>query len=140
MKGYGFAVLAGMCWGLAAVLARQAIAGSGYGTIPSLISSTAAIPAFLLLLLLIRAPIGKRIGRPGLMAITIAGLTIGIGNICYFFALTIAPVSLVVPLIGATPLFTILLAPLFGMGERASPWLLVGALLIVVGGALVATA
>lgn len=140
MSGYLLAVFAGMCWGLAAAVARLAIAGTNYGTLPSLISSTAAIPAFYLLLLLTRAPVRRRISRPGLIAILLAGITIGVGNIFYFFALTLAPVSVVVPLVGATPLFTILLARFFEPAERISGWLVFGALLIVAGGALVATA
>jgi drug/metabolite transporter (DMT)-like permease len=90
-----------------------------------------SLTLFLLLLLRYRGGIGaafRAIGRPGLWA----ALVLGLGSICYVFAILLTTVANAVFIIGAAPLATALVAWLV-LGERTSRFGIVAMLLSLVG-------
>ncbi len=90
-----------------------------------------SITLFLLLLVRYRAGIGaafRAIGMPGLLA----GTVLGLGSICYVFALLLTTVANAVFIIGAAPLATAFVGWLV-LGERTSRFG-VGAMLVSLGG------
>jgi len=90
-----------------------------------------SLTLFLLLLLRYRGGIGaafRAIGRPGLWA----ALVLGLGSICYVFAILLTTVANAVFIIGAAPLATACVAWLV-LGERTSRFGIVAMLLSLVG-------
>lgn len=90
-----------------------------------------SLTLFLLLLLRYRAGIGsafRAIGRPGLWA----SLVLGMGSICYVFAILLTTVANAVFIIGAAPLATAFVAWLV-LGERTSRFGVVAMLLSLAG-------
>ena len=92
---------------------------------------TFSLTLFLLLLLRYRAGIGaafRAIGKPGLWA----GLVLGLGSICYIFAILLTTVANAVFIIGAAPLATAFVAWLV-LGERTSRFGVIAMLVSLAG-------
>jgi len=90
-----------------------------------------SLTLFLLLLFRYRAGIGaafKAIGKPGLWA----ALVLGLGSICYIFAILLTTVANAVFIIGAAPLATAFVAWLV-LGERTSRFGVIAMLVSLVG-------
>jgi len=92
---------------------------------------TFSLTLFLLLLIRYRAGIGRafrEIGKPGLWA----ALVLGLGSICYIFAILLTTVANAVFIIGAAPLATAFAAWLI-LGERTSRFGVIAMLVSLAG-------
>ena len=92
---------------------------------------TFSLTLFLLLLIRYRSGIGRafrEIGRPGLWA----ALVLGLGSICYIFAILLTTVANAVFIIGAAPLATAFAAWLI-LGERTSRFGVIAMLVSLAG-------
>ncbi|MDH3387449.1 MAG: DMT family transporter [Gammaproteobacteria bacterium] len=117
--GYGITlvIIGGFFLSTSGILLRNIEAASGW-QILFYRGFTFSLTLFLLLLLRYRSNIGsafRAIGRPGLWA----ALVLGLGSICYIFAILWTTVANAVFIIGAAPLATAFVAWLV-LGERTS--------------------
>ncbi len=137
MIGYAFGLGAAVCWGAIAVLIKHA----------SQYSSPFVVLSFALLSGLIVLSIGTGKGfeirlktnRKAIILLLAAGLLNGIGLVSFYSAVPMAPVVVISPLVATSPLFTILCVRLFLRRlERLTLHVLIGSLLVVTGGVLVA--
>jgi len=130
--GYGvtLVVIGGVFLSTSGILLRNLEAASGW-QILFYRGLAFSLTLFLLLLLRYRGGIGaafRAIGRPGLWA----SLVLGLGSICYVFAILLTTVANAVFIIGAAPLATACVAWLV-LGERTSRFGLLAMLLSLVG-------
>jgi drug/metabolite transporter, DME family len=136
--GYGFALVAGMSYGLNNVLIRQGLRGFPH---PLTGASIALASATLLLLLLSWSKLrdnARDRGR-GLITLIVAGLASGIGVACSYLALSVAPVSVVSPLLATFPLWTLLGVRFFLARKEKVTWqMMAGAATVVIGVSVIA--
>jgi len=139
-EGYAFGLLAAVGYGLGPVCIREGLAGNDLGILGALISYVAAAAVLI-------ASLARRGGRDGLRAMDrgalgwflLAGLAVFFAQMCYYLALGLAPVVLVVPLLQSYAIFTLLLSRLVNprvesFGRRVAA----GILLVVLGSASLA--
>lgn len=136
--GYGFGLATGLCWGASAVVIRYA----------SQFASPFVVLAFSLLFgtVVLSAATGKnfeigvRTNKKAIYLLLLAGVLNGVAGVSYYSALAVAPVVVVSPISASTPLIVTLCVHLFLQRlERVTRQVVIGCLLIVIGGALVAT-
>lgn len=130
--GYGvtLVILGGFFLSTSGILLRNIETASGW-QILFYRGLTFSLTLFLLLLLRYRTGIGtafRAIGKPGLWA----ALVLGLGSICYIFAILLTTVANAVFIIGAAPLATAFVAWLV-LGERTSRFGVTAMLLSLVG-------
>jgi len=130
--GYGvtLVIIGGVFLSTSGILLRNLEAASGW-QILFYRGLAFSLTLFLLLLLRYRGGIGaafRAIGRPGLWA----SLVLGLGSICYVFAILLTTVANAVFIIGAAPLATACVAWLV-LGERTSRFGFVAMLLSLAG-------
>ncbi len=130
--GYGVALVitGGIFLSTSGILLRNIEAASGW-QILFYRGLAFSVTLFLLLLLRYRGRIGSAfhaIGRPGLWA----GLVLGLGSICYVFAILLTTVANAVFIIGAAPLATAFVAWLV-LGERTSRFGIIAMLVSLCG-------
>jgi len=130
--GYGVSlvVIGGVFLSTSGILLRNLEAANGW-QILFYRGLAFSLTLFLLLLLRYRGTIGaafRAIGRPGLWA----ALVLGLGSICYVFAILLTTVANAVFIIGAAPLATALVAWLV-LGETTSRFGIVAMLLALAG-------
>lgn len=138
--GYVFSIMAAVAYGAVAVVAKfgiKELATPLVGATISYISGTIMLCAVSRKEL---APILKGRSR-AVRLLYLAGLLAGLAQIAMYLALSKAEVVLVSPLVGTYPLVTIAVSGLLIQRlERISLSLVLGAVLIVVGGAVVVLA
>jgi drug/metabolite transporter (DMT)-like permease len=130
--GYGvtLVIIGGFFLSTSGILLRNIETASGW-QILFYRGLTFSLTLFLLLLLRYRTDIGvafKAIGKPGLWA----ALVLGLGSICYIFAILLTTVANAVFIIGAAPLATAFVAWLV-LGERTSRFGVIAMLVSLVG-------
>lgn len=130
--GYGvtLVIIGGFFLSTSGILLRNIETASGW-QILFYRGLTFSLTLFLLLLLRYRTGIGtafRAIGKPGLWA----ALVLGLGSICYIFAILLTTVANAVFIIGAAPLATAFVAWLV-LGERTSRFGVTAMLLSLVG-------
>jgi drug/metabolite transporter (DMT)-like permease len=130
--GYGvtLVIIGGVFLSTSGILLRNLEAASGW-QILFYRGLAFSLTLFLLLLLRYRGGIGaafRAIGRPGLWV----ALVLGLGSICYVYAILLTTVANAVFIIGAAPLATALVAWLV-LGERTSRFGIVAMLLSLAG-------
>lgn len=130
--GYGvtLVIIGGIFLSTSGILLRNLEAASGW-QILFYRGFTFSLTLLLLLLLRYRSGIGaafRAIGRPGLWA----ALVLGLGSICYVFAILLTTVANAVFIIGAAPLATAFVAWLV-LGERTSGFGIVAMLVSLCG-------
>ena len=130
--GYGVAlvIIGGVFLSTSGILLRNIEAASGW-QILFYRGLAFSVTLFLLLLLRYRGGIGeafRAIGRPGLWA----ALVLGLGSICYVFAILLTTVANAVFIIGAAPLATAFVAWLV-LGERTSRFGIVAMIVTLCG-------
>jgi uncharacterized membrane protein len=136
--GRSSAIGASITYALASVLAKRGLTGLApplVGAAVSLLSGTVVTG--------LCAGGGPwrnlRENRESVMFFLMSGAAAGIGILSAFFALSLAPVVIVSPLVNTSPLFSLLLSHLFLGGlERITLRLLLGAILVILGTALIA--
>jgi len=128
--GVTLVVVGGVFLSTSGILLRNLESASGW-QILFYRGLTFSLTLFLLLLLRYRAGIGdafRAIGKPGLWAAAVLGL----GSICYIFAILWTTVANAVFIIGAAPLATAAVAWLV-LGEKTSPFGLLAMLVSLAG-------
>ena len=130
--GYGvmLVIIGGFFLSTSGILLRNIETASGW-QILFYRGFTFSLTLFLLLLIRYRTDIGtafRAIGRPGLWA----ALVLGLGSICYIYAILLTTVANAVFIIGAAPLATAFVAWLV-LGEKTSGFGIV-AMLVSLGG------
>ena len=130
--GYGvtLVIIGGFFLSTSGILLRNIETASGW-QILFYRGLTFSLTLFLLLLLRYRTGIGsafRAIGKPGLWA----ALVLGLGSICYIFAILLTTVANAVFIIGAAPLATAFVAWLV-LGERTSRFGVIAMLVSLAG-------
>ena len=128
-----------MAYGSAQIVTKALV--SGDGDTPPQVGSVIAFVAGATVLFFAALPsLGKDLRAPkrNLLWVAIAGLLASNGVFLSFFALARAPVTVIVPIIGISPLLTLgLAAVFFRQSERITKRIVAGALLVVSGVLLV---
>lgn len=130
--GYGvtLVIIGGFFLSTSGILIRNIESASGW-QILFYRGLTFSLTLFLLLLLRYRTGIGtafREIGKPGLWA----ALVLGLGSICYIFAILLTTVANAVFIIGAAPLATAFVAWLV-LGEKTSRFGIIAMLVSLTG-------
>lgn len=145
--GYLFGVLTAACWATSPILIREGLKGlkSPIWGVTVGMSAAAVVTA---VWLVIRRPPGTKLWRSGtgwaalrgpMWFMLLAGALSGLGAVGRTISIKLAPVVVAIPLVQTTSFFTPVFAPLL-LGkhvEHVPPRLLLGALLVVGGSALV---
>jgi drug/metabolite transporter (DMT)-like permease len=147
--GYLYGILTAACWATSPVFIRKGLVGLPAPLWGTVIGLSAAASAYLVWLLLRhrvpgwhRSPVRRHGGRPARIAagmMVLGAVASAVGSLGRTVALDLAAVVVVVPLVQTTSLWTMVFAPLI-LGrhvERISPSLVLGALLVGGGAALV---
>lgn len=131
--GIALTLIATVGWGAGDVFARKAMFGADAAAVlAAMIALT--IVALGITGLIIEGPAAfAAIDFRFLLLVAIMGaLTWVTGNLLYFHGMARAGIIIAAPILGAAPLAAIALAIVFG-GESPNVWVLVGAVLIVLG-------
>jgi len=131
--GIALTLVATVGWGAGDVFARKAMFGA---------SATTVLASMITLTIIALGIVGLFLEGPsafgaidlrflGVVAI-MGSLTWVTGNLLYFHGMKRAGVTIAAPILGAAPLAAITLAIVFG-GEDPNPWVLLGAVIIVLG-------
>jgi drug/metabolite transporter (DMT)-like permease len=136
--GYGFALAAGVAYGLNNVLIKQGLIAFKH----PLWGASIALTSGMLVLLVISIPqlINISTDRPrGLLILVLAGVSSAIGVACSYSALNLAPVSVVSPVTATFPLWTLLGVRMFLARNESVTWrMALGAALVVAGVSIIA--
>ncbi len=136
--GVAFSIGAAMAYGVTAVLVRVGTTGLA----PPLVGATISLLAGTLVMAIIalRSHGNNLKGEKRSVGFfAMAGVVGGLGITAYYFAISLAPVVIVSPLISTSPLFALLGVRLFlGKLERITSGVVWGTVLVVVGAVLVA--
>jgi uncharacterized membrane protein len=131
-------ILAALCHGLASLIRKLGLDLLDSPILGAAIGTTTAL-ACLTLYLAYRGEIALPINEKGSTYFVLSGLIGSFSLVALFFALSLGRVVFVAPLVGTSPLFTLLFSHVFLKGiEKVTPFLVIGAIVIVAGGALVA--
>lgn len=110
-EGYFFALISGLAFGIAPLLIREAIGGTGLGIAGALVGYSVA--AALLLLGLVwpgRLASLQRMDRPALRWFLLNGVTIFFAQMFMYTAYDLAPVTVVTPLMRTSAIWTVIFA------------------------------
>jgi drug/metabolite transporter (DMT)-like permease len=146
-SGYAFGVLTAACWAVSPIFLRKGLdiapdplwavtVGLGAATVPFLVWLVVVRPAPPVAL---RGPRRDPGARDAVKFLALAGVAAAGGAVGRTYAIDLAPIVVVVPLLQTTVLWTLLLAPpLLGRNvERVTRRLVLGSILVVAGAALV---
>ena len=138
VEGYSFGVLAALFWGAGPVLMRAGVESNGLGILGGTVSYLAATLVLSLTLLLPGQASGAlSLDKSARKLFFVAGLGSGFANGFRFSALALAPVSVVIPLMRATVLFTLVLNFAFNRHlESFEPKVLMGIFISMIGAIL----
>lgn len=141
-KGYLAAISSALCWGLAIFAAKFLLVSSGHGPAVLTLWKAISLTLFSGLLLFARRGLGVLSLLASLsplqwLEVLVGGaLGLGLGGLLSWWALDLAPSTLVVPFTALSPVFSALLAAAC-VRERLSPRLLSGVALIVLGAVVI---
>lgn len=139
LLGYGFSLASAISYGANTVLIKWVVSGMVH---PLATVTVSLFFGTLALLTVAGRDLGASIrNNPGSTAfLALSGLTMTIGTMALYSALSIAPAVVVTPLGVTSPLFTLLGTYLFLRRlEKVTYQVVVGCLMVVVGGILVTT-
>ena len=147
-SGYLFGVLTALCWATSPVFIRKGLAGlpSSYWGVTVGLAAATAVYLVWLFSHMARRPERQRYPsqispaiKAALLFQALAGVAAALGTLGRTMAIQLAPVVVAIPLAQTSSLFTLIFAPLI-LGrhiERVTFKLILGALLVVAGSALV---
>ena len=137
MKGEFLALISALLWGIAPLLDKYVI-GSGVSPYLANVVRVAGALVFLLVITLLAKEFStSKLTVKNTILLIVAGIIAsGLAMVVYFKALKLSQASKVVPITSIYPLFTVIFSALL-LGESVSPKVVVGAILIVIGLALV---
>jgi len=131
-------ILAALCFGLASPIQKLGLDLLDSPILGAAIGVTTGL-ACLTLYLAYRGEISLPINEKGSTYFVLSGLIGSFSVVALFFALSLGRVVFVAPLVGTSPLFVLLFSHVFLKGiEKVTPFLVIGAIVIVAGSALVA--
>jgi drug/metabolite transporter (DMT)-like permease len=131
--GIALTLIAAVGWGAGDVFARKAMFGASAATVLASMITLTIIALGIVGLLLEGPSAFAAIDLRFLILVAImGGFTWVTGNLLYFHGMKRAGVIIAAPILGAAPLAAIGLAIVFG-GEDPNAWVLLGAILIVLG-------
>lgn len=135
--GYSFGLIAALCWGAANILIKQ-VAQFAHPFVT--LSFSLALGILGLSVTTGRDfEIGIKTNKKAISWLLLSGLINGVGVVSYFSALAKAPATIASPLSAMSPLITIACVHLFLQRvERVTRQIVIGVLLVVIGGILVA--
>ena len=135
--GMTFAFSAAIAYGISAVLIKQGLANLA----PPLVGAAVSLFAGTIVLAFIglRKTGGNlRQEKRSVGLLLIAGIFAGLGIMCNYFALSMAPVTVVTPVTSTNPLFALILSHFFlGRLEKITLRVVLGTILVVAGVALI---
>jgi DME family drug/metabolite transporter len=117
----------------------QSLRKQGLNILPDPFVAAATVTSVTLMLFMIFLVVTKRtgqlrMGRQSFLFFFIAALVALLAQISNFIALSRADISVIIPLLNTTPLFTVLFSSLFLRGmETITPRIILGAILMVAG-------
>ena len=131
-------ILGALCFGLADPIRKFGLGLLNSPILGAAIGSTTAL-ACLTLFLTYRRKIVLPVNNEGTKYLVISGFVTSFALMTLFFALSFGSVVLVTPLSGTAPLFVLIFSHVFlKQVEKVTPFLVIGAIVIVLGSALVA--
>ena len=138
VEGYLFGVLAALLWGTGPVLMRAGVDSNGLGILGGTVAYLAATLVLSLTLLIPGQASGAmKLDKGARKLFLVAGLGSGFANGFRFSALALAPVSMVIPLMRSSVLFTLALNYVFNRHlESFEPKVLGGIFISMVGAIL----
>ena len=140
ITGAAFALCAAMAYGSSQVLTREGIGSLAPPLVGSLIALFWGTLGFAALSARNLGERGDHFGRGALFFVT-GGILSAMGVLLMFLALGRGTVVVVSPVLATNPLFTLLFAAMFLRGvERITPRIVLGALLVVAGVAVLSIA
>lgn len=135
-KGHMFSIGAAMSWTISPIFIKESTTILPSPIFTSFISTILGTLVYSLLLLITgnwESPNLKK-DKSKKNLFIISGFLSALGILCNFSALRETPVSIVVPLTSTTPLFTLVLSPIFLKGhEKVTLRVLLASILIVIG-------
>ncbi|UCG64566.1 MAG: DMT family transporter [Deltaproteobacteria bacterium] len=136
LKGIFSAMAGGLVYGLTPILVKLGLAGGGSPVAGTFVSYVAASATMLGVLSASRT---KRrnlstMGKGALIWFCLGGFVVGMAQLFRYVALSLSPLSIVAPLIGASPLFTIFFSFLINRSlETFTIRVILGAVSVVAG-------
>jgi uncharacterized membrane protein len=140
LKGQFFALGAAISWTIAPILTKEFVLESPSPIFTSFVSTAlGAAVYFMLLSVTDRSKLKLNLKRESATIFFIfSGVLSSLAILCNVAALSLAPVSVVVPLTSTSPLFTVTFSLIFLRGyERITPRVLLATALIFVGSILI---
>ena len=130
-------ILAAFCFGFSGPIRKLGLDLLDFPILGAAVGSLTAL-ACLTFLLIFRGELSFPINEEGSIYFVMTGLVTSIALVALFFALSFGTVVLVIPLMGTSPLFVLIFSRIFFKRiEKITPFLVIGAILIVAGSALV---
>jgi len=136
LKGMFSAMTAGLIFGLTPVLIKLGLASHGSPVAATLVSHAAASGA--ILGLLAGSPARRRnffgMGKEVLMWFCLGGASVAMAQLFRYVALSMSPMSIVAPIIGTSPLFSLFFSFFINRNlETFTPRVILGAVAVVAG-------
>jgi len=136
-KGEILAIFTALCWSIYPILVKEGLREVTSIFKPTFITILVAISLYLILISFVKkSHLILQVDKPSLRYFALSGFANGFANLLFFMALTSSPVTLVMPLSNIYPFITILLGMLI-LDEKVTPKIILGAVLIFLGVALV---
>ena len=129
------ALIAALLWGIAPIFDKLVVSSGASPYTANLVRALGAI-AFLALAVVVGGSFEVPSLRNVILLLIAGALGGGLAMILYFMALRFATASRIVPLTSIYPLFTVLFSAIL-LGEKLSPKVVIGTVLIVLGVAFV---
>ncbi len=137
MKGELLALVAALLWGIAPLMDKYVVSTGVSPILANLIRVAGALIFLAIITIAVKDLSSAKLTFKNVAYLLIAGIIAsGVAMIIYFQALKISQASKVVPITSIYPLFTVIFSALI-LGENVSLKVVIGAVLIVVGLALV---
>jgi transporter family protein len=139
MKGELLALLAALLWGIAPIFDKIVASSNVSPFLANLVRATGGIIFLLIAVLSLRQFDFSTFTTKNVAYLLIAGaLAGGLAMVLYYTALKHTQASRVIPLTSIYPLFTVFFSAMM-LGEKISPKVVVGTILIVLGVVLVSS-
>ncbi len=137
MKGEILALISALLWGIAPIFDKMVVSSGVSPYTANIVRAFGAVTFLIFSVIVLRQfDQSAFVGRNLIYLLTAGALGGGVAMVLYYMALKFTSASKVVPITSIYPLFTILFSSI-ALGENVSPKVVVGAVLIVLGVALV---
>jgi len=140
LAGTPYALGSAICYALGFITYKFAMTNIGIDPIfANCVRYLAIIPTLMILVMIKKPDSLRSLGKRDVVRLAIGGiLEVGIGGTLLFLSLKLGDASRTIPLLSTTPLFALVLAAQYA-GEKMSPRLLIGTVVIVAGIVMIAS-